>query len=154
MQQKTWQPGRKNSPEAGMALVAVIMVLMVATLVAVGISTNTTIDLKITSNKRALTQDFFICEGANQFEVPKIATDPNLKVPDITHARDLKDADTKLENVDEEPAYHAKIKYNFYRQALKAGYSLGMFNAYYYSTETKRNRNGIKTTESKIGPKI
>ncbi len=137
-----------------MALVVVLMVLMVATMIAIGISTNTTIDLKITSNKKQMTNDFYLSEGSNQVEVRKIATDSSLGVADITKQIILRDADDTLNGLTDNPAYHAKITYHFYRRTLKAGYSLGMFNSYYYSTRTDRRQNGIKTLESKIGPKL
>jgi len=143
-----------KNPEQGMALVVVLMVMMVATLIGVGISTNTTIDLKITSNKRNMTTDFFISEGSNQVEVPEISTNDDLGVTDITKRVVLKDEDDNLNGLTGNPGYHAIITYNFYRQAIKAGYSLGMFNSYYYTTRTDRQQQGIKTAESKIGPKL
>ena len=137
-----------------MALVVVLMVMMVATLIGVGISTNTTIDLKITSNKRNMTTDFFISEGSNQVEVPEISTNDDLGVTDITKRVVLKDEDDNLNGLTGNPGYHSIITYHFYRQAIKAGYSLGMFNNYYYSTRTDRRQSGIRTSESKIGPKL
>ena len=140
-----------------MALVVVLMVMMVATLIGVGISTNTTIDLKITSNKRNMTTDFFVSEGSNLVEVPKIATDSSLGVADITKQIILRDADDTLNGLTNNPAYHSIITYHFYRQRdshREAGYSIGMFNYYYYSTRTDRRQSGIQTSESKIGPSL
>jgi len=143
-----------KNPETGMALVVVLMVMMVATLIGVGISTNTSIDLKITSNKRNMSTDFFISEGSNQVEVPKVANDPSLGVSDITTRDLLRDADDNLNGLTGNPGYHAIITSYFYQHAIKAGYSLGMFNCYYYTTRTDRQEQGIKTSESKIGPRL
>ena len=138
-----------------MALVVVLMVLMVATLIGVGISTNTTIDLKITNNKKNMTSDFFIGESSNQVEIPKIANDPSLGVTNITARTLLKDADNVvLYGLTGNPTYHSIITYHFYRRTIKAGYALGMFNSYYYSTRTDRRQSGVRTSESKIGPKL
>lgn len=130
------------------------MVMMVATLIAVAIATNTTTELKITTNKREMTNDFFISESSNQVEIPKIANDPSLGVSDITTRSLLRDADDNLNGLTGNPEYHAIITYHFYQHAIKAGYSLGMFNSYYYTTRTNRHRQGIRTSESKIGPRL
>ncbi len=146
--------GYPRNPQKGMALVVVLMVMMVATLIGVGISTNTTIDLKISSNKKNMINDFYISDGSNQAEVPKIASDTTLGVADITKRSILRNADLLLNGLYGNPRYHSLIIYHYYRSTMKAGYSLGMFNSYYYSTRTDRRQSGVTTSETKIGPKL
>ncbi len=151
--------------EQGMALVICLLIMVVAAMIGIGVATDSTTNALISRNQRAITRDFFVADGTNQIEVPKISTDPNLGVTNIASPSTLKDDDTN--DVDETisgitndpPIYRAKIRYHFYRPLKKAGFSFNLFNSYYYSTRTtalRKNikRSSVKTVTSKIGPKI
>ncbi len=153
----------RSHNESGIALVICLLIMAVAAMLAVGIATDSTIEGQISRNQRNITKDFFIADGTNQLEVPRIAKD--LPVTNITAPVTLED-DTSDETVPglpetmtNPPTYRAFIRYHFYRPTLTAGYSFNMFNSYYYSTRTRtRRRNlnkaGVRTVQSKIGPKI
>ncbi|MBN2808069.1 MAG: pilus assembly PilX N-terminal domain-containing protein [Deltaproteobacteria bacterium] len=154
--------------EKGIALVICLLIMAVAAMLAVGIATDSTIDGQISRNQRNLNKDFFIADGTNQLEVPRISKPNELPVTNITAPATLEDDDT--DNIDESvpglpttivdpPSYRAFIRYHFYRPTLSAGYSFNMFNSYYYSTRTRARRNnlnkaGVRTVQSKIGPKL
>jgi len=148
--------------EKGMALVICLMIMVVAAMIAIGVATDSTTSGRIALNQRLITRDFFIADGTNQIEVPKISTDPSLGVSNITVSATLRD-DTTDQTItaitDDPPKYRAKIRYHFYRLTRKTGYSLNLFNSYYYSTLTRAIRKGVKrssvkTVENKIGPKL
>ena len=153
----------RSHNESGIALVICLLIMAVAAMLAVGIATDSTIEGQISRNQRNITKDFFIADGTNQLEVPRIAKD--LPVTNITAPVTLED-DTSDQTVPglpktmtNPPTYRAFIRYHFYRPTLTAGYSFNMFNSYYYSTRTRtRRRNlnkaGVRTVQSKIGPKI
>ncbi len=157
--------------ERGMALVICLMIMVVAAMIAIGVATDSTTSSRIALNQRLITRDFFIADGTNQIEVPKIATDPSLGVRNITTSGEPRDEDgdgiddhdqvdqTITDITNDPPKYRAKIRYHFYRPTRKAGYSLNLFNSYYYSTLTRAIRKGlkrssVKTVENKIGPKL
>jgi len=150
------------SNERGIALVICLMIMVVAAMIAIGVATDSTTSSRIALNQRLITRDFFIADGTNQIEVPKIATDPSLGVRNITVSSTLRDdtTDQTINNItNDPPKYRAKIRYHFYRPTRKAGYSLNLFNSYYYSTLTRAIRKGVKrssvkTVENKIGPKL
>ncbi len=149
--------------ESGIALVICLLIMAVAAMLAVGIATDSTIDGQISRNQRNINKDFFIADGTNQLEVPRIAKE--LPVTNITAPATLED-DTSDETVPGLPdtitnptTYRALIRYHFYRPTLSAGYSFNMFNSYYYSTKTRTrrkslNKTGVRTVQSKIGPKL
>ncbi|MBN2333286.1 MAG: hypothetical protein JXO49_06010 [Deltaproteobacteria bacterium] len=139
----------------GMALVVVLLVMVVVTVLAVGVSTSSRIDVKIAGNHRVATVDFFVAEGGNQIEVPRISTDNDLAVSDITNPATLdNDSTYTIASLDGSPTYQSTIRYHFYQVAIVPGFSLGSFNLYVYSTQTDRNSNSIETVESKIGPQL
>ena len=153
----------RSHNENGIAMIICLLIMAVAAMIAIGISTDSTIDGQISRNQRNLTKDFFVADGTNQLEVPRIAKD--LPVTNITAPATLED-DTNDETVPglpetivNPPTYRAKIRYHFYRPTLTAGYSFNMFNSYYYSTRTRTRRKnldktGVQTVQSKIGPKL
>ncbi len=151
----------------GMALVICLLIMTVAAMMAIGIATDSTIDGQISRNYRDTIKDFFIADGTNQLETPRIVTDlgDNFKIKNITKPKIIQDGTTENEvlgiasSMANPPRYKARINYHFYRALIRAGYSLGMFNSFYYTTETtpirgQRNKPGVKTLVSRIGPKI
>ena len=149
--------------ESGIALVICLLIMAVAAMLAVGIATDSTIDGQISRNQRNITKDFFIADGTNQLEVPRIARE--LPVVNITAPVTLED-DTSDETIPglpttiiNPPTYRAFIRYHYYRPTLQSGYSFNMFNSYYYSTRTRTRRKnldkaGVRTVQSKIGPRL
>lgn len=150
------------SNEKGMALVVCLLIMVVAAMIGIGVATDSTTSSRIAFNQRLITRDFFIAEGTNQIEVPKISNDPNLGLNDITGPAILKNdtTDDSVSDVSNDPPkYRATIQFHFYRPMKKAGYSIGLFNYYTFSTKTRAMRNGVKkasvkTVQNKIGPKI
>ncbi|HDS16191.1 MAG TPA: hypothetical protein ENN66_06195 [Proteobacteria bacterium] len=149
----------------GMALVICLLILTVAAMLGIGIATDSTIDGQITRNQRDKSKDFFVADGTNQLEVPRIST--GLPVTNITQPATLDNSDdgagdktiSGLPTGMTSPAYRVRINYHFYRPTKKAGYSFNLFNSYYYSTRTRARRNNlnktaVSTVESKIGPKL
>ena len=151
----------------GMALVICLLIMAVAAMLAVGIATDSTIDGQISRNQRDMTKNFFIADGSNQLEFPRISA----KFPDDLPVTDITTPATLIEDSTDKtvpglptsmtnpPTYKAHIRYHFYRPKLSAGYSFNMFNAYYFSTKTRTRRQnldkaGVRTVQSKIGPKI
>ena len=131
----------------GIVLLAVLVILVIVSVLAVALSTHSIIDLKITGNIKTATQDFFKSDGANRIEVSEI---PSLSVPNIVKKyQTLKDGDETVPF-----NYHYTITYLYYRQAIVPGYSLGMFNKYRYSVKTDANNQVVLTHEYKLGPKI
>ena len=152
-------PSHNN--EQGMALVICLLIMVVAAMIGIGVATDSTTSSRIALNQRLITRDFYIADGSNQIEVPKIATDSTLGVSNISSSSTLKnDVEETISDIpDDPPKYSARIRYHFYRPMKKAGYSFNLFNNYYYSTRTQALRTGIKkasvnTVQSKIGPKI
>ena len=151
-----------HNDERGMALVVSLLVMVVASMIGIGVATDSTTSGRIARNQRAITRDFFIADGTNQIEVPKIATDISLGVSNITASATLKDDtsdQTITDIINDPPKYRARIRYHFYRPTKKAGYSFNLFNSYYYSTRTRAMRSGVKkasvnTVQSKLGPKL
>jgi hypothetical protein len=136
---------------AGMALVVVMMVLMVATMIAIGVTTDSTIDIKIAGNQKVYTKNFFIVEAANQVEVPRISTE--LAVHNINVRTTLNDNTVEiLTGLPGNPSYRSTIIYHRYGPP-PPGYSLDKFSSYYYSTTTSK-KTRIRTTEGKIGTKF
>lgn len=151
-----------HNNEKGMALVICLLIMVVAAMIGIGVATDSTTSSRIALNQRLMARDFYIADGTNQIEVPKISNDPSLALSDITGPTVLKD-DTTDESVSDvsydPPKYRATIKFHFYRPMKKAGFSFDLFNSYYFSTRTKAMRNGVKktsvtTVQSKVGPKI
>ena len=149
----------------GMALVICLLIMTVTAMMGIGIATNSTIDGQISRNQRDATKDFFIADGTNQLETPRIITDNNFAISDITKPLALQTDSTENDvigipsTMTNPPKYLARTNYHFYRATIKAGYSLGMFNSYFYSTRTTPRRKqlskpGVKTFVSKFGPKI
>jgi len=157
--------------EKGIALVICLLIMVVAAMIGIGVATDSTTSGRIARNQRAITRDFFIADGTNQIEVPKIATDSSLGVSNITASCDPRDNnDDDIDDndqidqvitaiINDPPKYRARIRYHFYRSTKKAGYSFNLFNSYYYSTRTRAMRSGVKkasvnTVQSKLGPKL
>ena len=149
----------------GMALVICLLIMTVAAMMGIGIATDSTIDGQISRNQRNSTKDFFIADGTNQLEAPRIITDTTFAISNITKPLVLQAGTTENDilglpsTLSNPPQYLARTSYHFYRATIKAGYSLGMFNSYFYSTRTTPRRNqlskpGVKTFVSQIGPKI
>ena len=149
----------------GMALVICLLVMTVAAMMGVGIATDSTIDGQISRNQRDATKDFYIADGTNQLEAPRIITDDTFAINDITKPKLLQN-DTSENDVlgipstmPSPPKYKARTSYHFYRSTIKAGYSLNMFNSYFYSTRTipirkHINKPGVKTLVTQLGPNI
>ncbi len=147
----------------GMALVISMLIMAVASMMAIGIATDSTIDGQISRNQRDTTKDFFIADGTNQLETIRIITDfslDNIIKPVVlqndTTEKDVPGVSSSMPN---RSRYLAKTNYHFYRATIKAGYQLGKFNSYYYSTNTTPTRKqlskpGVKTLVTQFGPKI
>ena len=155
----------RHNNEKGMALVICLLIMVVAAMIGIGVATDSTTSGRIAFNQRLMARDFHIADGTNQIEVPKISTDPNLGVSNIATSITLRDDYTDdydrtvTDITNDPPKYRSKIRYHFYRPTLKAGYSLNMFNSYYFSTQTQTRRKQIgrtrvETVQSKFGPKI
>ncbi|MCK5681222.1 hypothetical protein KAI46_10485, partial [bacterium] len=140
-------------------------IMTVAAMMGIGIATDSTIDGQISRNQRYTTKDFFIADGTNQLETPRIITEDDFAISNITKPKVLQTGDTENDiigipsTVSAPPKYLARTNYHFYRATIKAGYSLGMFNSYFYSTRTNPRRKqltkpGVKTFVTQIGPKI
>ncbi|MEA3347996.1 MAG: pilus assembly PilX N-terminal domain-containing protein [Pseudomonadota bacterium] len=149
----------------GMALVICLLIMTVAAMMGIGIATTSTIDGQISRNQRTATKDFFIADGTNQLETPRIITDNNFAISDITKPLVLQLGSTENDvlgipsTMPSPPKYLARTSYHFYRATIKAGYSLGMFNSYFYTTRTipsrkQQKKPGVKTFVSQLGPKI
>ena len=149
----------------GMALVICLLTMTVAAMIGIGIATDATIDGQISRNQRDTTKDFFIADGTNQLETPRIITDDSFAISNITKPLVLQPGSTENDvlgipsTMTNPPKYQARTSYHFYRATIKAGYSLGLFNSYFYSTRTTPRRKqlskpGVKTFASQIGPKI
>ena len=148
----------------GMALVICLLIMTVAAMIGIGIATDSTIDGQISRNQRDATKDFFIADGTNQLETPRIITEDTFAITNITKPSVLQTGSVENDvigtsTIPDPPKYQARTSYHFYRATVKAGYSLGMFNSYFYSTRTTPRRNqrskpGVKTLVSQLGPKI
>ncbi|MBN2705944.1 MAG: pilus assembly PilX N-terminal domain-containing protein [Deltaproteobacteria bacterium] len=156
---------KNRKQQEGMALVLCLLIMAVAAMIAVGIATDSSVDSQISRNQRLQGKDFFVADGTNQIEVPRISMPNELPVPDITNPVTLENdaVDETLpslpQTIIDPPTYRALIRYHYYRPTLAAGYSFNMFNSYYYSTMTRTRRNNlnktaVRTVQSKIGPKL
>ena len=157
----------RHNNEKGMALVICLLIMVVAAMIGIGVATDSTTNGRIALNQRLMTRDFHIADGTNQIEVLEITT---LGVSNPMASYSIKpneESGTPLPDVEEtisgitndSPRYLARIRYHFYKPTLKAGYSLNMFNSYYYSTRTQTlrkqlGRTRVETVGSKIGPKF
>ncbi len=151
----------RHNNEKGMALVICLLIMVVAAMIGIGVATDSTTSGRIALNQRLMARDFYIADGTNQIEVPKIATDSSLGVSNISSGSTLKnDVEETISDItDDPPKYLARIRYHFYRPTKKAGFSFNLFNSYYFSTRTRSIRAGVNkasvnTVQSKIGPKI
>jgi len=148
--------------EKGMALVICLLLMVVAAMIGIGVATDSTTSGRIARNQREITRDFFVADGSNQIEVPRISTDEDLAVSNINSTSTLVEdsTDQTIDDISNDPpTYRALIRYHYYRPTLSAGYSFNMFNSYYYSTRTRTRRKnldktGVRTVQSKIGPKL
>ena len=147
----------------GMALIICLLIMAVASMMAIGIATDSTIDGQISRNQRDTTKDFFIADGTNQLEVPKIITDfeiDNIIKPVVLKAGSTEnDVPGVSSSQPNRPRYLARTNYHYYRATIKPGYQLGKFNSYYYTTRTtpvrkQRSKPGVKTLITQLGPKI
>ncbi len=150
-----------HNNEKGMALIICLLIMVIAAMIGIGVATDSTTSSRIALNQRLIACDFYIADGSNQIEVPKIATDSSLGVSNISSSSTLKDdvEETISEITDDPPKYLVRIRYHFYRPMKKAGFSFNLFNSYYFSTRTRSIRAGINkasvnTVQSKVGPKI
>jgi len=151
----------RHNNENGMALIICLLIMVVAAMIGIGVATDSTTSSRIALNQRLMVSDFYIADGSNQIEVPKIANDPSLGVSNIQKSNILKDdvEETVSDITDDPPKYRARIRYHFYRPMKKAGFSFNLFNSYYFSTRTCSIRAGVNkasvnTVQSKVGPKI
>lgn len=147
----------------GMALIICLLIMTVAAMMAIGIATDSTIDGQISRNQRDTTKDFFIADGTNHIEVPKIITEFELKniikpnvLQDGSSENDVPGVSSSQPN---RPRYKARTNYHYYRATIKAGYQLGKFNSYYYTTRTtpvrkQLSKPGVKTLVTQFGPRI
>ena len=154
-----------HNDEKGMALVVCLLIMVIAAMIGIGVATDSTTSGRIARNQRDITRDFFIADGTNQIEVPKIATDQDMAVKNIAASKILRDDEdddydrSVTDITDNPPKYRSRIRYHFYQPTIKAGYSLNTFNSYLFSTQTqtRRKQHGrikVNTVQSKIGPKI
>lgn len=143
----------------GMALVICLLIMAVAAMIGIGISTDSSIDGQISRNQRDTKKDFFIADGSNLIKVasllePDGPSPQNTKIPQVL-VKDDSDLDLPGSTTIK---YQGRISYLFDRSNL-SGYSIesSAFRHYYYTTKTRALRNGrirasVKTTERKIGP--
>ena len=145
----------------GMALVICLMIMAVAAMIGIGISTDSTIDGLIARNQRDTKKDFFIADGSNLIKVASlIAPDgPAPSNPGLPELLEDGESDTSLPGPDL-IKFRAKISYIFDRSDVHDSSKEGLtFKHYYYMTKTNarrnnRNQTGIQTTEREIGPGI
>lgn len=147
----------------GMALVFCLLIMTVASMIGIGIATDSSIDGQISRNQRNINKDFFIADGTNSFKQAEILNDinlapENLDKPEVKLDGSTEEALPNVENLATVPEYNATIEYLF-RRHISAGFSIEnseRFKFYYYTTKThsrrnSRNSTGIKTTEKKLG---
>ncbi len=131
----------------GVALITVLAILLIVSVLAITLSTNSIIDLKITENIKSSTKNFFLSDEANQMEIASI---PFIGVSNIVKKNQV------LRNVNKQTPflYHSKINYLYFRKSLIPGSSLNFWNSYYYKTETTVGSQTTITCEYQLGPNI
>ena len=137
----------------GMALVTVLMLISVLLILIISLSTNSITNFSISKNTKSSKIDFYRANSANKIEMSDVVT---LNVSNITNPSEppIKDSDIDLNDSSLTFKYHSKIKFEFYKPAIKPGTSLNMFSNYFYTVNTKVNNTTIKTLVYKIGPKM
>jgi hypothetical protein len=93
----------------GVALISVLAVLLIVSVLAIALSTNSIIDLKITENIKNSTKNFFLSDEANQLSIITIPGVSNI----VKKMQILEDKDSQSPF-----EFHSKKVYLYYQLQL------------------------------------